>query len=163
MILKTIEDAYQAILKVEEKMLRKQNHRKREKSSARCRGTTRRRFQHYQSEEGSSSSRPPQRRDFNRERFAPRGRGRRREIRCYTCGKWEHGSWDCPHNKEKNKRNVNVAKVKEGKTQVENKEESRKVGESFLLKRILLKAEKETGEPDQRKNLLRTTCKSKGK
>jgi len=39
--LKTIEDAYHAALKVEEKMLRKQNQRNRGKSLARGRGTTR--------------------------------------------------------------------------------------------------------------------------
>ena len=39
--LKTIEDAYQATLKAEEKMLRKQSQRNRGKSLARGRGTTR--------------------------------------------------------------------------------------------------------------------------
>ena len=39
--LKTIEDAYQAILKAKEKMLRKQNQRNRGRSSVRGRGTTR--------------------------------------------------------------------------------------------------------------------------
>ena len=42
--LKTIEDAYQVALKVEEKMLRKQNQRNIGKSSVRGRGTTRSRF-----------------------------------------------------------------------------------------------------------------------
>jgi hypothetical protein len=32
-----------------------------------------------------------------------------------------------------------------------------------MLKRVLIKEEKETHEPTQRKNLFRTTCKSKGK
>jgi len=32
-----------------------------------------------------------------------------------------------------------------------------------MLKRILVKSEKETSEPAQRKSLLRTVCKSKGK
>jgi len=58
---------------------------------------------------------------------------------------------------------VNVAEAKEEKTQIANKEESPEVRESMLLKRVLLKAEKETGELAQRKNLFRTTCKSKGK
>ena len=42
--LKTIEDAYQATLKAEEKMLRKQNQRNRGKSSTRGRGITKPRF-----------------------------------------------------------------------------------------------------------------------
>lgn len=89
-------------MKVDEKMLRKQNQRNRGKSLARGKGTTRPRFQQHQSEAGSSNSRPPQRGDFSRGRFAPRGRGRGREIRCYTCGEWGHGSWDFPHNKVTN-------------------------------------------------------------
>jgi len=100
--LKTIEDAYQAALKAKEKMLRKQSQRNRGKSSARGRGTTKSRFQHLHGEAGGSSSRPPQRGDFSRGRFAPRGRGRGRGIQCYTCGEWRHGSWHCPHNKAAN-------------------------------------------------------------
>ena len=51
--LKTIEDAYQAALRAEEKMLRKQNQRNRSKSPARGRGTFKSRFQHSQKEAGS--------------------------------------------------------------------------------------------------------------
>ena len=43
------------------------------------------------------------------------------------------------------------------------KEEPPEEGESLLLRRTLLRVEKETGEPAQRKNLFRITCKSKGK
>ena len=50
---------------------------------------------------------------MGRGRFAPRGRGRVREIRCYTCGEWGHGSWDCPHKKPANQQNVNVVEAKE--------------------------------------------------
>lgn len=46
--LKTIEDAYQAGLKVEEKMLRKQSQMNRGRSSVRGRGTTKPRFQQHQ-------------------------------------------------------------------------------------------------------------------
>ena len=56
-----------------------------------------------------------------------------------------------------------MVEAKEEKHQITNKEESPKVGESLLLKRVLLKAEKEIEEPTQRKSLFRTTCKSKGK
>jgi hypothetical protein len=37
------------------------------------------------------------------------------------------------------------------------------VGEVLLMKRILLKPNKEVHEPAQRKNLFRTMCKEKGK
>jgi hypothetical protein len=43
------------------------------------------------------------------------------------------------------------------------KEETHEVGESLMLKRILVKLEKETSEPTQRKSFLRIVCKSKGK
>eukprot|EP00253_Pinus_taeda_P027745 PITA_27745 len=112
---------------------------------------------------GSSSSRPPQRGDFNRGRFAPRGRGQGRDIRRYTCGEWGHVSWDCPHNRTTSQRNANVAKAKPKTPRIIEKEESPEVGESLLLKRALLKVEKETEEPVQRNSLFRTTCKSKGK
>jgi len=90
-------------------MLRKQNQRNRGKRSVRGGGTTRPRFQQHQNEVGSSSRKPPQRGDFNRGRFAPRGRGWGRDIWCYTCGEWGHGSWDCPHNRTRSQKNVNVA------------------------------------------------------
>eukprot|EP00253_Pinus_taeda_P032129 PITA_32129 len=161
--LNTIEDAYQAALKAEEKMLRKQNQRNRGKSSARGRGTTKPRLQHSQNEAGGSSTRPPQRGDFSRGRFVPRGKGRGREIRCYVCGELGHGSWDCPHNKTTTQRNVNIGETKEEKLQVTRKEEPPEVGETLLLKRVLLKAKKEVNEPAQRKILFRTMCKCKGK
>ena len=58
---------------------------------------------------------------------------------------------------------MNVAKTKEEIPQIACKEEPPKAGESLLLKRVFLKAEKEVGEPAQRKNLFTTICKSKGK
>ena len=73
--LKTIEDSYQAALKAEEKTLRKQSQKNRGKNPVRGRGTFRPRFQHSQNEAGGSSSKPPQRGDFGRGRFAPKGRG----------------------------------------------------------------------------------------
>ena len=72
--LKTIKGAYQAGLKAEEKMLRKQNQRNRGRSSVRGRGTTKPRGQQHHHEVGCLNSRRPQRGDFNRGRFAPRGR-----------------------------------------------------------------------------------------
>ena len=48
-----------------------------------------------------------------------RGRGRNREVRCYTCGEIGHMSWDCPRNKSASQINVNVTKARE-----ESKEET---------------------------------------
>eukprot|EP00253_Pinus_taeda_P018546 PITA_18546 len=161
--LKTIEDAYQASLKAEEKMLRKQNQRNRGRISVRGRGTTRPRGQQYQHEASSSSGRPPQRGEFNRGIFVPRGRGRGRDVRCYTCGEWGHVSWDCPHNKTASQSDVNVVEANPEPPRLMEKKESPEVGESLLLRRTLLKTEKEIEEPVQTKNLFRTTCKPKGK
>jgi hypothetical protein len=72
-------------------------------------------------------------------------------------------SWDCPENKSANQRNANVAEAWEEITNTVEKEETLEVGESLMLKRILVKLEKETSEPTQRKSLFRTVCKSKGK
>ena len=43
------------------------------------------------------------------------------------------------------------------------KKETPEVGESLLLKRVLVKEEKEVHEPTQRKSLFITVCKSRGK
>eukprot|EP00253_Pinus_taeda_P024622 PITA_24622 len=73
--LKTVEDAYQASQKAEEKILRKQSQRNRGKNSVRGRGAGRSRGTQHQVETGSSSSRSPQMGESSRGRFAPRGRG----------------------------------------------------------------------------------------
>ena len=145
--LKTIEETYQAGLKVEEKILRKESQRNRGRSSVRGRRTTRPRGQQHQPEEGSSSSKPPHKGEFNRGIFSPRGGVRGRDVQCYTCGGWGHVSWDYPHNKPASQRNANVVEEKQETPQIIEKEESLEVGESLLLKRALLKAEKGTEEP----------------
>jgi len=136
--LKTIEDTYQASLKAEEKILRKHSQRNRGKCSARGRGATRSRGQQHQHEAGSSNRRPPQRGESSRGRCVPR-------------------------DKPASQGNANVAQAKPQPPQLVEKEEAPEEGESLLLRRTLLRAEKETGEPAQRKNLFRTICKSKGK
>lgn len=108
----------------------------------------------------SASNRAPQRGDFGRGRFVPRGRGRGRDVRCFACGEWGHVQWDCPHQRSANQRNVNVAEAKEEIPQPEAKEEPPEDGESLLLRRVLLEGAK---EPVQRRTLFRTVCKSKGK
>jgi hypothetical protein len=118
LFLKTVEDAYQATLKAEEKLARKQSQKVRGRSSTRGKGQSsgRGRFQTPRDEGGSSSSsNQPSRGGESRGRiFFSRGRGRRgREIRCYICGKTGHMSWDCPENKSAGQRNANIAEAKE--------------------------------------------------
>lgn len=90
--LKIVEDGYQASLKVEETILRKRSQRNRGKGSARGRGTTRLRGPQHHNEARSSSSRQPQRGESNRGIFVPKGRGRGRDVWCYTYGEWGHMS-----------------------------------------------------------------------
>eukprot|EP00253_Pinus_taeda_P012243 PITA_12243 len=161
--LKTVEDAYQAALKAEEKLLRKQNQRNRGKNPAKEGRILESKVQHSQNEAGSARNRAPQRGDFGLGRFVPRGRGRGRDVQCFACGEWGHVQWDCPHQRSANQRNVNVAEAKEEIPQPEAKEEPPEDGESLLLKRVLLEGAKEAKEPVQRRTLFRTVCKSKGK
>jgi hypothetical protein len=72
-------------------------------------------------------------------------------------------SWDCPENKSIGQRSAHVAEAKEENVNVVTKEEVPEVGESLLMKRVLIKSEKEAKEPTQRKSLFRTVCKSRGK
>jgi hypothetical protein len=72
-------------------------------------------------------------------------------------------SWDCPKNKVTNQWNENIAEENEEDVKVVTQEEVPKVGESLLLKRVLIKSEKEAKEPSQRKSIFRTVCKSRGK
>jgi hypothetical protein len=59
-------------------------------------------------------------------------------------------------------RNVVVTPTKEGEAKVQEVENVPETGESLLLKKVLLKPEKEVVEPTQRNTLFRTVCKVKG-
>jgi hypothetical protein len=83
-------------------------------------------------------------------------------MRCYTCGNIRHMSWDCSENKSENQRSENVAEAKDETINAVEKEETPEVGDYLMLKRILVKLEKETSEPTQRKIMFTTVCKSKG-
>ena len=56
-----------------------------------------------------------------------------------------------------------MSEAKPESPQIMEKEEPPEIGESLLLRRTFLKTEKEIEEPTLRKNLFRTTYKSKGK
>ena len=113
-------------MKAKEAIQRKKNQKNQGKGSVRGRGAFKPRFQHSQNEARGSSSRPPQRGDSGRGRFVPRGRGRGREIWCFTCGEWGHGSGDCPHNKSTTQRNVNVTKKRRKFLRIQEKKNHQK-------------------------------------
>ena len=159
--LKIVEDEYQVALKVEEKFLRKQNQRNRGKNMVRGIGFPNRGGRNFKYESKSSSSSVQ---SFQGGIFGGGGgRGRSREVRCYTCGETGHMSWDCPRNKSTGQRDVNVAEAQEEAKEETEVDNPPKDGEALMLKRVLVNTEKQAHEQAQRKSLFRTRCKSEGK
>jgi hypothetical protein len=109
MSIRTVEDAYQFTLKVEEKLARKQSQRGRVRGSV---PSKRRGFTHDRTHQSKDETEKPHshlerggssqgRQDGGRSSSRGRGRGRGGEVRCYTYGKAGHKSWECPErNKE---------------------------------------------------------------
>ena len=58
---------------------------------------------------------------------------------------------------------MNVAEAQEESKGEEEMNNPPEEGESIMLKRVLIKSEKQVHEPSQRKSLFRTRCKSQGK
>jgi hypothetical protein len=56
-------------------------------------------------------------------------------------------SWDSPKNKKTRQRNVNVAEEREEPTNVVVEPEAPNIRDSLMLKRVLVKAEKEVIKP----------------
>jgi hypothetical protein len=109
MIIQTVEDAYQMALKAEEKLSRKQGQRGRGRNQARGKTIAQDRTQKPQEEgkkpqtqhERGGSSQRGQYADRNTfPRTRGRGRGRGGEIKCFTCGKNGHKSYECPDRKK---------------------------------------------------------------
>jgi hypothetical protein len=120
MSVSTIEDGYQAALKAEEKLARKKSQQNRGGNSSRGKGTSREMFQkmkhedekqHSHHEKGGSSREGKHggRSSFSRGRG--RGRARGVVVRCYTCGKKGHNSWECPKRKNKGGGEAHLAKA----------------------------------------------------
>ena len=108
MLVRTVEDAYQFSLKEEEKLARKQSQRGRGKRSvpSKNKGFNRDRA-HQSKEEAEKPHNHSERGESFRGRQSggrsySRGRGRSRggEVRCYSCGKTWHMSWECLEKKK---------------------------------------------------------------
>eukprot|EP00253_Pinus_taeda_P029329 PITA_29329 len=165
----TLDEAYQFALKAEEKINRKKNTR-RGGGSGRGKGKVYGRGRGASpNEEGSSSKsagttdkdnsnregRPAQRR-----RGFGRGRG---TVQCYHCHKLGHKSYDCPEGEPAGGRGTYVAQPEDAEETPQEAENTPEIGEALVLNKVLLKPAKEIAEPDQRKALFRTVCKSRGK
>ena len=107
--LKTIEYAYQLSLRVEDKLLRRQNQKNRGRGSVRGSPNRGGKFHTSKDKVEGSSSHTPQRGGFR----GGRGRGRNIEVKCYTCGEIGHMSWECPRNKPAAQRNENIVEARE--------------------------------------------------
>jgi hypothetical protein len=163
MSISKVEDDYQASLKFEEKLAKKQSQRNRGGNSSRGKGTNREKFQkpkpeaskqHSHPEKGESSK---EGQHGGRSSFS-RGRGRARggEVRCYACGKIGHMSWECPKRKKEGGCKKHIV---EAQKHVEA--EAVEGGKNLMMRKILLKPEKEVEELVQRTSLFRTACKTK--
>eukprot|EP00253_Pinus_taeda_P032594 PITA_32594 len=165
-----IEEAFQSVVKVEEKINRKQNNR-------RGRGNGRGRGQSYgrgrtatNSEEGSSSkaSGTTEKGESTRggrsyQRGRGNGHGRGTNGQCYRCLKWGHRSFECSKAEHAGQRGAFVAQPKEAEAQPREIENVGETGEALILNKVLLKPAKEMAEKTEQKVLFRTVCKSHGK
>lgn len=167
---RTIEDAYQCALKVEEKITRKQSSgRGRGFTKGKGQSTEKWKFSAQKNDEGSSDQQGQSEKEGGTRGGRPyqrgRGRGRGRETiyRCYKCNKLGHRSFECPENDNTGQRGAYIAQtevVEEQEPEVENVPE---IGEVLMMHKVLLKPAKEIAEPIQRKSLFKTMCKAKGK
>jgi hypothetical protein len=165
MSLQNVEDAYQMALKAEEKLSRKQGQRGRGRSQARGKTIAQDRNQkpkeewkkpQTQTERGGSSQRGQyaDRNTFPRTRG--RGRGRGGEIKCFTCGKNGHKSYECPDRKKEGGE-THIVEAQGWNVEAEDAEG----GRSLMMRKVLLTPEKEAENPAQRNRLFRTACKTK--
>lgn len=159
--MKIVEYAYQFVLMEEERLVWKQTRRGRGHSLAKGRGqkTSRSRIQKHESNISYQQGKSSRGNGYIGKKSSSRGRDFK--IRCYKCNKYHHRSYDCTKNTSTIQGSAYITKDEE--EIVTLYENSPEVGESLLMKRVLLKTNKEVQEPTQRKNLFRTICKPRGK
>jgi hypothetical protein len=77
-------------------------------------------------------------------------------VKCFICGKIRHKSYECL-DKKKNGGETHIAEAQGWNVEVEDIEG----GSSLMMRKVLLKPEKEAENPVQRNSLFRTACKTK--
>jgi hypothetical protein len=177
--IRTVEDAYQMALKAEEKLSRKQGQRGRGRSQPRGKSVVQERNQkpkeewkkpQTRTERGGSSQRgqytgqrgkyTDQRGEYADNNMIPRtrgrGRGRGGVVKCFTCGKAGHKSFECP-DKKKEEGEAHITEAQRWNVEAEDAEG----GRSLMMRKVLLTPEKEVESSVQRNRLFRTACKTK--
>jgi hypothetical protein len=165
MIIQTVEDTYQMALKAEEKLSRKQGQRGRGRIQARGKKIAQDRAQNTQ-EEGKKPQTQHERGIISqRGQYADRntfphtrgrGRGRGGEMKCFTCGKNGHKSYECPDRKKEGGE-THISEAQGWNVEAKDAEG----GRSLMMKKILLTPEKEVENPVQRNRIFWTACKTK--
>jgi hypothetical protein len=172
MIIRSVEDAYQMALKAEEKMSRKQGQRGQGRGQPRGKTVVQDRNQkpkeewkkpQPQTERGGSSQRgkyAKQRGQYtNNNTFScarGRGRGKGGVVKCFTCGKNGHKSYECP-DKKKEGGETHIVEAQRWNVEAEDVEG----GRSLVMRKVLLMPVSEAENPVQRNSLFRTACKTK--
>jgi hypothetical protein len=96
--------------------------------------------------------------------YFPRGRGRGRggEVKCYAYGKTGHMSWDCPEKKKTaGGGEAHISEAQKRNVETEMEVEVAKEGRSLMMRKVLMKPEKEVRELVQRNSLFRTLARPK--
>jgi hypothetical protein len=70
-------------------------------------------------------------------------------------------SWECPERKNVGGGEAHISEAQ--KKNVENRDEGKAIeeGRSLMMRKVLIKPEKEAREPVQRNSLFRTACKTR--
>jgi hypothetical protein len=82
-------------------------------------------------------------------------------VKYYACGKTGHMSWECPKRNNMGGGGAHIFEAQKRNVETKMKEESIEQGRSFMMRKFLIKLEKEVIEPIQRNSLFRTACKTR--